>query len=484
MKILDRYILSRFIFNFVSSFLIIILIFIFQTIWLYIDELAGKGLSIFIIIKFVALMLPNLIPLILPLTVVLSSIMTLGAFGESYELAAMKASGVSLLKGTRTLILFMLLLSIGVFFTFNNLQPWSNRKAVALRDSIKNKQPSLAISQGIFNNVQDFSIKVEKKTGENGEFLHDIVIHKLGVDGLSRTVIKAKEGELSGHKKGSNVLQLILKDGTYYEDVKSANSDITFPFVKAKFQVHTLNIDISSLNTEVSYDESGERDYYKTMNINQLSHALDSIVTNYKQEAKDFGDNFYRRTGMPYLLEQEEDEVSKVPPIDSIREMSLVLEKYKEQDKLSQVYNLAKDNINSLINNLDNKDNVEYQQKLINIYRLTFSDKIALAITCFVLFFVAAPLGAIIRKGGIGMPLVVAIGLFLTYYFSGLLTKNMATNGNINPYIAPWIPTFFLLPLGIYLTILVNEDKPVGNFGELVHFIEKLFFKRRKQEES
>ena len=166
MRILDRYILSRFIYNFISSFLIILLIFIFQTIWLYIDELVGKGLSILVVAKFVGLMLPNLIPLILPLTVVLSSIMTLGAFGESYELAAMKASGVSLLKGTRTLIVFMLLLSIAVFFTFNNLQPWSNRKVRALRESIKEKQPSLAINQGIFSNVQDFSIKVGKKTGE------------------------------------------------------------------------------------------------------------------------------------------------------------------------------------------------------------------------------------------------------------------------------------------------------------------------------
>ena len=167
MKVLDRYILTRFLFNFISSFLIIVLIFIFQTIWLYIDELAGKGLSILVIMKFVGLMLPNLIPLILPLTVVLSSIMTLGAFAESYEFAAMKASGVSLLQGTRTLIIFMFILSLGVFFTSNNLQPWAHRKAGTIRDNIKNKQPSLAITEGIFNNVQSFSIKVQKKTGEN-----------------------------------------------------------------------------------------------------------------------------------------------------------------------------------------------------------------------------------------------------------------------------------------------------------------------------
>ena len=442
MKILDRYILSRFIFNFISSFLIIMVIFIFQTIWLYVDELVGRGLSFLVVIKFIALMLPNLIPLILPLTVVLSSIMTLGAFGESYELAAMKASGVSLLKATRMLILFMVLLSIGVFFTFNNLQPWSNRKFVALRDSIKNKQPSLAISQGIFNNVQDFSIKVAKKTGENEQYL----------------------------------LQLILKDGSYYEDVYNDKSDITFPFVKAKFETHVLNIDISALNADITYDENAERDYYKTMNISQLSHALDSIVQNYQQETKDFGENFYRRTGIAYIAEKPEKEVIPSAPITDMQQLK---EAYKTKGSLPQLYSLAKDNITSLVNSLDNnKDNVEYQQKLINVYRLTLSDKIALAITCFVLFFVAAPLGAIIRKGGIGMPLVVAIGLFLSYYFSGLLTKNMATNGNINPYIAPWVPTFFLLPLGVYLTILVNEDKPIGNIAGLFHWIKQKVFRK------
>ena len=475
MKILDRYILSRFIYNFIASLFIITLIFVFQTIWLYIDELVGKGLSIFVVIKFIALMLPNLIPLILPLTVVLSAIMTLGALGESYELAAMKASGVSLLRASRTLIVFMILLSIGVFFTFNNLQPWSNRKSVALRASIRNKQPALAISQGIFNNVQNFSIKVGKKTGENGEFLHDIVIHKLNAYKQNRTVIKAKNGTLSGHKKGSDILQLVLKDGAYYEDVDNDNAN--YPFVKAKFQTHILNIDISSLNEDISYNENAEKDYYRTMNISQLSYTLDSIVGDYKQELKDFGENFYRRTGVNYLSENQIDQQS--PTEKKVKSTTELIDQYKGER--TQIYSLAKDNISSLINNIDNnKENMEYQQKLINVYRLTLSDKIALAITCFVLFFVAAPLGAVIRKGGVGMPLVVAIGLFLAYYFSGLLTKNMATNGNINPYVAPWIPTFFLLPLGLYLTIFVNEDKSVGNFGELVYRIKKRFSKKIK----
>ena len=180
--------------------------------------------------------------------------------------------------------------------------------------------------------------------------------------------------------------------------------------------------------------------------------------------------------GKTSIAEKPEKEVIPSAPITDMQQLK---EAYKTKGSLPQLYSLAKDNITSLVNSLDNnKDNVEYQQKLINVYRLTLSDKIALAITCFVLFFVAAPLGAIIRKGGIGMPLVVAIGLFLSYYFSGLLTKNMATNANINPYIAPWVPTFFLLPLGVYLTILVNEDKPIGNIAGLFHWIKQKVFRK------
>ena len=211
------------------------------------------------------------------------------------------------------------------------------------------------------------------------------------------------------------------------------------------------------------------------MNISQLSYTLDSLVQGYRQETRDFGENFYRRTGINYISEGHLRDTLVTSQIKTIEE---VVDKYKKEGQLTQIYSLAKDNIASLINNIENnEENATYQQKLINVYRLTLSDKIALAITCFVLFFVAAPLGAIIRKGGVGLPLVVAIGLFLAYYFSGLLTKNMATNGNINPYIAPWIPTFFLLPLGIYLTLLVNEDKPIGNFGELFYRVRKFFSK-------
>lgn len=462
MKILDRYILIRFLINFFSGFFIIVLIFVFHTIWLYIDEFAGKGISIWIIVKFILLMLPNLIPIILPLTVVLSSIMTMGAFAESYEFAAMKSSGVSLFRALRILIIFMFVLSLSVFFTSNNLQPVAHKKAADLRGNVKKVQPSAAISEGIFTHIQGFAIKVRKKTGENGQYLHDVIIHQTEYD-VNRTVIKAKEGELIGENNMSNVLQLVLKDGTYYRDIRNDHSHITFPFAKTKFETYTMNIDVSQ--AEIDLNQESDRGSYKSMNVNQLSYVLDSLKTEHKASIEAFGESLYRRTGIGFVQGRGPNSEKKYK--DTIRNFGELKNFFSDDYKRSQLYSLAKDNNNSLRNNLESrKEDIKLKNKIINVYTLTLSDKFALAFTCFVLFFVAAPLGAFIRKGGMGLPLVVAMGLFLSYYFLGMFMKSMAENGHLNAIIAPWIPTFILLPLGMYLTIRINQDKPVFQFAE------------------
>lgn len=453
LKILDRYIFTRFLFNFFSAFFIIVLIFIFQTIWLYVDELVGKGLSIFVVIKFIGLSIPNLLPIILPLTVVLSSIMTFGAFAENYEFASMKASGVSLLRALRALIIFMVFLSLFAFFSSNYVQPEAHRKARSIYDNIKKKQPALAITEGIFNNVESYSIKVGKKTGENGQYLHDVLIHQNQYN-LNKTVIKAQEGELVGENKMTDVLQLILKDGTHYNDVTNAQSKQTNPFTKTHFDTYTLNIDISSMNQNIDFNQTSDETTYSMMNIPELLYTLDSLKERYNSSFVAFGESIYRRSGFghsAYALIK--DTLTSMPEIEQA---------FTQKSKLTQLYATAIENNKSLISSLkENGREMKFKNKNYALHWITLSDKIALAITCFVLFFVAAPLGAFIRKGGIGMPLVVAMGLFLSYYFLGMLTKNMAKNGVIDPILAPWIPTLILLPVGIYLTLRINSDKPV-----------------------
>lgn len=477
MKVLDRYILTQFLISFFSAFFIIVLIFVFHTIWLYIDEFAGKGLSLWIIIKFIGLMLPNLIPIILPLTVVLSSIMTMGSLSESYEFAAMKASGISLLRASRVLVIFMLILSGIVFFTINHLQPEAFRKAHDLRSNIQKVQPSLAISEGIFTNIENYSIKVHKKTGERGQFLHDIIIHQSEY-GLNKTVIKAKKGELIGEGKNANLLQLVLQDGTYYKEITNAKSYETFPFAKTNFKTYVLNVDVSSLNKNVDFSETSQGDSYKTMNISELSYTIDSLKRDFNTELSEFGEGIFRRTGITFLNQGPRHIQKK----DTIRSIEALKNKYDFPYKQAQIYEVALSNNESLLGSADIKlEEIRFKSKLINIFQITMSDKFALAFTCFVLFFVAAPLGAFIRKGGIGMPLVAAMGLFLSYYFLGMFVKSISENGGIHPVLAPWIPTLILLPIGFYLTIRVNQDKPIFQIGEIVSKLKNKFKKKKNE---
>ena len=482
MKILDRYILTQFLTNFLGALSVLILIFVFHTIFTYIDELAGRGLELWIIGKFLIFFIPQLIPIIMPLAVVIASIMTFGAFAENYEFAAMKASGISLLRVMRPLIVLMALLSIGTFFLANNVIPVAYREVYTLRTNIAKVKPAMAISEGVFCNIgEDISIKVHKKRGDNDQFLEQVIIHKKVPDRVNRTVINAKRGELKSSKANSNFLQLILQDGTYYEDIKTNTYEAQqrMPFAKVHFKKYIINIDLSHLNN-VDFNEKSDATTYRMMNVAQLDYAIDSLRTDFKQNISDYGSNMFRRTGL--LLTPPPPPTGDVPQkatqtattqINSVAQLLAMLRPYQQTSALESAINhnqIQLDNVEF------RQSDVEYRYKLMNLHILNLSDKFALTVACFVLFFVAAPLGAFIHKGGMGMPLVVAMILFLAYYFIGMFVKNVAENNTINPALAPWIPAIILLPLGVYLTTRVTTDKEVFNFpltNRLVLFLER-----------
>ena len=197
-------------------------IFVLQTIWLYIGELAGKDLDAEIIFKFLLYFSPKLVPLVLPLTILLTSIMTFGAFAENYEFAAMKSSGISLGRAMRSLTVFIVFISLVAFFFANNVIPAAEFKSINLRKNIAQLKPAMAISEGIFNDIGTFNIKVDEKSGENDQYLTDVIIHQKKSSGGNNTVIKAKEGELVG-STDSDVLSLILKEGNYYDEVEPSD---------------------------------------------------------------------------------------------------------------------------------------------------------------------------------------------------------------------------------------------------------------------
>ncbi|MCR9262887.1 MAG: LptF/LptG family permease [Flavobacteriaceae bacterium] len=495
MKILDQYILSRFLYNFFSSFVILIVIFIFQGIWLFIDDLAGKGLGMVIIGKFIFYFIPTLVDKVLPLTVLLSSILTFGTFAENYEFAAMKASGISLQRGMRSLVIFVLFLGVVTFFFANNVIPKSEQKIFNLRRNIAKVKPAAAITEGVFSDFEGtgegMNIKVERKYGEQDRFLDNVVIHKKTNQNVNSTVIKAKGGELIS-SEDSDIIQLVLKDGNYYEELvpKDNKEKRKQPFAKAHFETYTINIDISELNNQ-DLEEDGNITTDKMKNVGRLIKDIDSLGTNNLEKVEAFSKNIVNRMGAfpPKAAIRDTIQAATQIPVnkiskDSLKSVDELLESFQDWQQL-QIVNNAKNSVTSILTTVvSKKDELQQRFKFYNSHILSLHKKFALAFSCIILFFVGAPLGAIIRKGGLGLPMVIAIVLFLTYYFIGVFAGNYAKEGNIHPAIGAWLSTLIMLPLGISLTKRATADRGLFGFGHIIDRIRSIFKRKRKDSEE
>jgi len=487
LPIIDRYILSRFLYNFFSSFAILMVIFIFQTVWLFIDDLAGKDLDIGIIGKFLFYYMPTLIDKVLPLTVLLASLLTFGAFAENYEFAAMKASGVSLQKAMRSIIVFVFLLGIGAFFLANNVIPASEQKIFNMRRNIAKVKPAAVIMEGVFNDIEgtDMNMKVAKKSGDKDQYLQDVIIHQKSRTNLNTTVIKAQEGELISSKE-SDIIQLVLRDGYRYEEMqpRSAKSKKKHPFTRANFETYISNIDVSDLNNQ---DIEAESDIMtdKMKNVVRLTKDIDSLRDNNLKQVKAFSKNVFIRMGaFPIKDSLKKDskkikiiQLQKVDSTADVNDLASLIPDWQQ----SQMYNNAKNSLTNILNTVNGKkEELNKRYEIYNRHILSFHKKFALAFACVILFFVGAPLGAIIRKGGLGLPMVVAIILFLTYYFIGVFAENSAKKGGINPMLGAWLSTIIMLPLSIYLTRRATADRGLMGDGNFVQRITR-FFKFKKK---
>ncbi len=479
MKILDRYILVSYLKTFISVFFILMFIFVLQTIWLYISELAGKDLDLDIIFRFLLYFSPKLIPLVLPLTILVSSIMVFGNFAEKYEFAAMKSTGISLQRAMRSLMVFIFLLSGTAFYFANNVIPWSEYKSLNLRRNIAQLKPAVAIAEGQFSEVGDIIIKVAKKSGDNGQFLEDIIIHKKNPNRAGNyTVIKANEGELTS-EEGSNTLSLILKDGNYYDEIISSNPQkITDkPFAKSYFDAYTINIDLSEINN-IDLEEEQELSNEKMYRISELKMEIDSLSDKFNQDIKKFPEDIKVRSGITTITSNFKPETSDLRPVDNIMDV------YNDVEQ-RQILELAISNVNGAVQTINAKK-IDFQnkQKRLNKYEIALHDKYVIAFGCIILFFVGAPLGAIIRKGGMGLPMVVAITIFLTYHFLGIFAKNSAENGKLLPFFGAWLSTFIMLPLGIWLTYRATTDQGIFDVSSITEPINRFFkklFKIKRQ---
>ncbi|KDN54659.1 LptF/LptG family permease [Flavobacterium seoulense] len=476
MKILDKYLLKTFLITFATVFVILFFIFILQTIWLFIAELAGKDLDIGLIIKFLLFSMPRIIPLVLPLSILLASIMTFGNLAENYEFAAMKSSGISLQRAMRSLTLFIVVLSIVAFFFANNVIPFAEYKFINFRKNIAQLKPAMAITEGQFSDVGFYNIKVNKKSGENGNKLDGITIHKKAVnsDG-SKTVIKAKNGELISSEQ-SSILQLVLNNGNYYEDItpKNYNDRKKFPFAKSSFKKYTINIDLSQLNN-TDVDEEKVTNSNNMLTVNELNYTIDSLNNNYKTEIDSYSENINLRT----IIENKTfNEVADKELIKKRKPLPSDILSLFDKNKKSEILKTASNNLSSIGYSIDGSStNLKAKQKNINGHLLALYDKFVIAYACFMMFFIGAPLGAIIRKGGLGLPIIFAVLIFITFHFINTFGKRFAQENGITPFLGAWMSSIVLTPLAILLTYRATNDIGLINMDVILAPIQKLIQK-------
>lgn len=452
------------------------LIFVLQAIWLYISELAGKDLDILVIFKFLMYITPTLIPLILPLTVLLASIMVFGNFSENYEFAAMKSTGISLQRAMRSLSFFIVILGATTFFFSNNVIPWAQYNSYNLRKNIAKLKPAMAIAEGQFNDIGNINIKVAKKSGDRGQYLKDVVIHKKSSNGNgNHTTILSKTGELVSSKE-SNVLKLILYDGWYYDEIqkKESKERQKTPFAKSEFKKYTINVDLSEINN-IDLDQKQISSKYDMLDIKDLKYTIDSLVEKKASIYKDFSNNIYNRSNITNL------NTNVIIEKDTIY-TGEIADLFPLKKKIS-LLDLALNSIRSTQQIISSKDDqLSRESKWLNKHIFAFHEKFVLGFACIILFFVGAPLGALIKKGGIGLPMVIAILLFLTYHFIGLFARNSGFNDKLNPALAAWIPSLIMFPLSIYLTRSATYDKSLISFNFITQPIKKLLEKKTKIE--
>src|SRR3970040_940331 len=342
------------------------------------------------------------------------------------------------------------------------------------RRNIAQLKPAMAITEGQFSDVGLYNIKVNKKSGENGNILTGITIHKKSAIGDgSKTVIKAKDGKLISSEE-SSILQLVLNDGNYYEDLvpKKYEDRNKLPFAKSAFKKYTINIDLSQLN-KVDVDNEKIANTNTMLSVNELKYTLDSLDKNFKTEIVSFAENINGRTGIP----QNNVYTAKLPKKANSKLSKDILSLYTNEQK-SEILKMASSNVTSTKYSIDaTKVNLDNKQKNINNHLLAFYDKFVIAFACLMMFFIGAPLGAIIRKGGLGLPIIFAVLIFISFHFINTFGKRIAQENGMSPFMGAWMSSFILSPLAILLTYRATNDIGLINMDVILAPLQKIFQK-------
>jgi lipopolysaccharide export system permease protein len=437
------------------TFAISMFILLMQFIWKYIDDMVGKGLEWHVILRFIMYTSSTLVPLALPLSILLASIMTFGNFGEHYELVAMKTAGISLRKIMMPVIILSVFISFIAFFFSNNVFPYANLKAKSLYYDIKQKKLALDIKEGVFyNGLDGYSVKVGKKESD-GITVRDVMVydHTQKRGNVNLTYADWGKMELSPDK---NNLMLTLYDGyNYLERVDLKDPNRTLPFQVTKFGEQFMRFSLADFKLSRT-DENMFKHHYQMMNLNQLSRTADSLdqeLLNREEEMKRLNLNhfyFYVRIDSSKLTQAVPDST-----LDDILAGQSPEMKRQILEKALKRTRDAREHVKSQM------DEIETRNILIYKHEIEWHRKFTLSFACLLLFFIGAPLGAIIRKGGLGMPVVVSVLFFVIFHIATFIGEKLAKAGTIDAVAGMWGAPVLFLPVGIFLMYKATTDSPL-----------------------
>ena len=485
-KILDKYILGKFLLIFVGAFFICLFVFMMQFTWRYVDELIGKGLSLEILAQFFWYMGQTLVPQALPLAVLLASLITFGNMGESLELLAMKAAGVSLMRVMRPMAFFALIITGISFYFQNSISPQAQINLRTLLFSMKQQSPAVEIPEGVFyNGVPNINLYVEQKNAETG-MLYQTIIYKTD-QGFERAQIVLADSARLEMTSDKMHLKLDLWNGEQFEALQSTTgaqmmqSGVQQPYDRETFQYKQLLIDFDSNFNLMDKELLSGMPSAKTMrqielSVDSMEHGLDSIGKQYYQEATR---SYFRR---PTLSTKDSTSLYQ-----RLRQGKQMVDFDKmiaaaPSNKVETARHTAQSQVLSMKSDLEWKSMVTRDgDHNIRRHWVEWHQKMTLSLACIIFFFVGAPLGAIIRKGGLGMPTVISVIIFIFWYIINTSGMKLARDGSINMALGMWVSTVIIAPFGFFITYKANRDSVVFNTDAYINLFRRLLGIRTKR---
>ncbi len=443
-----------------------------QFLWKYIDDLVGKGLEWYVVSELLFYASATLVPLALPLAILVSSIMTLGNLAENYELVAAKSAGISLQRILAPLLVVAVLISVLAFYFSNVLLPYTNLKMGSLLYDVRQQKPALYIREGIFyNGIDGYSIKIGKKESDN-QTLQNVIIYDHSANRGNVKVVMAKSGKMA-MSEDEKFLIINLYEGNSYEEQSAvgvkANNE---PLLRTKFKSYRIRFDLSTFKLNRT-NEDLFKDNYQMMNINQLRSALDTFDVQLAYRKSEINN-----TLKTYYIGFRDSLFTSSIKIDtSFTENNYALLVNDHPGLYENALSSAR-NIKSYL--LSASDELDSRERLISRFSIEWHRKYTLSIACFILFLIGAPLGAIIRKGGIGMPVVVSVVFFLIFHITSIMGEKFAREGVIEAKVGMWIAPVLLLPIGVFLVYKATHDSALFDMDSYKSFFTRFIKKSKK----